>query len=75
MTTAATGSPTYRTVSLASRVWVIAAFQDGIIGLMTFRSATSAAVYTASTPGAAFASVASMAVIRPCATGDRTNVR
>ena len=72
VTTMATGSPTYRTVSLASMVCVMCVFHVGSIGLIALRPSRSAAVYTATTPGAAFAAAVSMPVIRPCATGDRT---
>ena len=73
MTTTATGSPTKRTTSLASSGWFIRSLiRPGIMGGSAGRSATSAPVNTAITPGASRAALASIELIRACATGDRT---
>ena len=74
VTTAATGSPTNRTTSLASSGCFMAWFMFGIIGGSGFSpaSARSLAVYTASTPGASSAALTSMPLIFACATVERT---
>jgi hypothetical protein len=71
VTTTATGSPTNRTVSVASGTWNISWF---IIGkpLRGGSSARSAPVKTAITPGAACAPLTSIPVILACAMGERT---
>ena len=73
MTTTATGSPTYRTTSRASRGWFIwLLISPGIIGGISGRSARSAALNAAMTPGASRAALRSIELIRAWATGDRT---
>jgi hypothetical protein len=70
-TTATIASPTKRTTSVAS-TGLVMAWLTRANGAMGPRS-MSAAVTTASTPGAASASLVSMLVIRAWATVERTN--
>ena len=73
MTTTASGSPTYRTVSVASSDWPIwALIMPGIGGDASGRSARSAPVNAAITPGASSAALTSTERIRACATAERT---
>ena len=74
VTTAATASPTNRTMSLASIGCFMAWFMLGIMGGSgsSPASARSLAVNTASTPGASSAALTSMLLILACATVERT---
>ncbi len=74
VTTAATGSPTNRTTSVASSGWTIFWFMFGIIGLTgaSPASARSLPVYTATTPSASCAALTSMLRMFACATVERT---